>query len=190
MTKAPDFAPDDPTDGREPLDWRSKYELDARKIIRKETIYLGLLLAAIPFGLLFLWLSFPKNPFGIDEKKYATIVKYGIAWLCGTLGGTLFAIKWLYHSVARQIWHQDRGLWRLFTPHLSGGSAFAVIVLVSSGMFRIFDRQAINSLCLIGGMSFLVGYFSDSAMAKLKEIADTLFGAIRKDTDHKNKSIT
>lgn len=95
------------------------------------------------------------------------------------LGGTLFDIKWLYHSVARQIWHMDRRLWRFFTPHISGGLAFIVLTLISSGLLRVFDQHAIESPSLVLGMTFLVGYFSDSTVAKLAEIADTIFGTTR-----------
>lgn len=178
--RVPGFAPSDPTDGRELLDWKSRYlEPEARKGIRWEAIYLGTLLFSLPFALLLLWLELPREWFGIPESKYQVIVRYGMAWLGGTLGGTLFDVKWLYHSVAHRLWHLDRRLWRVFTPHISGGLAFAVIALISSDLMRIFDSDAVQSHALIVGVSFLVGYFSDSAIAKLSEIAETLFGPSR-----------
>jgi hypothetical protein len=111
-------------------------------------------------------------------------LKYALSWGAGTLGGTLFAIKWLYHTVARQLWHMDRRLWRLFTPHISGGLAFGVTALIASGVIRIFDKNATNSYALLVGFGFLVGYFSDSAIAKLSEVADTLFGTSRSKEKH------
>src|SRR5206468_4257753 len=126
-----------------------------------------------------LWLEYPKSWFGISDQKYQPILRYGMAWLAGMLGGTLFGIKWLYHTVARQIWNMDRRLWRLFTPHISAGLAFAMIAVVSSGLLRLFDRQALRSPSMVVGLAFLVGYFSDSAAAKLAEIAETLFGTSR-----------
>ena len=105
----------------------------------------------------------------------------------GTLGGTLFAIKWLYHVVARELWNMDRRLWRLFTPHISGGLAFAVTVLISSGIMRIFDAHATASHSVVVAVAFLVGYFSDSAVAKLTDIADTLFGTTRSKEKHPPK---
>lgn len=181
--RIPGFAPSDPTDGREKLDWRSKYaEPEARLNINCEAAYLGTLLALVPVGLLMLWLEGPKYWFGIPEAKYPTIAKYGMAWISGMLGGTLFGLKWLYHVVAHGLWNLDRRLWRLFTPHISGGLAFAVIALISSGIVRVFDRAAVESGPLVVGGSFLVGYFSDSAIAKLSEVAETLFGSSRAKT--------
>jgi hypothetical protein len=101
---------------------------------------------------------------------------YGLAWMAGTLGGTLYAIKWLYHVVARQLWNFDRRLWRIFTPHISGGFAFAIVILISSGILKVFDSRAVHSHSVVIGIAFLVGYSSDSAVAKLTEIAETLFG--------------
>ena len=43
-----------------------------------------------------------------------------LVWMVGSVGGTIFAIKWLVHSVANGLWHQDRFLWRVFVP-LTGG---------------------------------------------------------------------
>ncbi len=181
------FAPADPTDHRKLGEWQSRYEApEARKGIRFEAWYLAALLALVPIGMLTLWLDYPKYWLHVSDQKYDPFQRYGLAWLAGVLGGTLFDVKWLYHSVARQVWHLDRRLWRMFTPHISGGLAFSTIALIGSGMFRIFDHQATASRSLIVGVGFLVGYFSDSAIAKLTEIAETLFGASRatKGTEH------
>jgi len=179
-TLIPEFAPSDPTDGRDRMEWRSKYsEPGAKYGIWIEAFYLAVLLFGIPIAIVLFWLEYPKNWFGLCDQKYKPIMKYSIAWLSGSLGGTLFDVKWLYHSVARQFWHSDRRLWRLFTPHISGGLAFVMIALISSHIFRIFDRQAVESLALIVSVAFLVGYFSDNALAKLREIAENLFGTSR-----------
>lgn len=178
------FAPANPTDNRDPLDWQSKYPPGARRQMWFEATYLAALLVSVPLLALMLWSEAPKDWLRLSDQKYSAVLKYGLAWLGGSLGGTLFSLKWLYHSVARQIWHVDRRLWRLFTPHISAGLAFAVVALISSGMFRIFDRSATNANSLVLGVGFLVGYFSDSAIAKLTEIAETLFGASRAKERH------
>jgi len=184
----PGFAPSDPTDGRELLDWQSRYEPEAWKTIWSEALYLGILLVAAPLGLVVFWLQLPQQLAGLSDEEYAPIRRYSLAWIGGTLGGTLFDVKWLYHTVARGIWSIDRRLWRLFTPHISGGLAFAVVALISSGVFRVFDPQAVNSLSLVVAVGFIVGYFSDSAVAKLREIAEILFGASRGKEKHREET--
>jgi hypothetical protein len=187
-TRAPDFAPADLTDGRKPLEWQSKYaDPAARRGICLEACYLAFLLFGAPAAILLLWLEYPKLWLGLSAQKYQPLLTYGLAWLSGVLGGTLFDIKWLYHSVAKMSWHRDRRLWRLFAPHISGGLAFAVVALISSGMLRVFDHRAIESQSLVVGIAFLVGYFSDGAAAKLAQVADTLFGVPRS-TEKKSDS--
>ena len=184
--RVPGFGQADPTDDRDFLDWKSKYsDPAARQGIRFEAIYLATLLVLVPVAMVLLWLEYPKHWLKLSDESYKPIVHFGMAWLGGVLGGTLFDLKWLYHSVARQLWHLDRRLWRLFTPHISGGLAFAMVVLISSGLVRIFDSRAVNSLSSVVGISFLVGYFSDSAIAKLTEVAETLFGTSRGKEKHK-----
>lgn len=187
----------DLSDGLDVGEWRSRYnDPEPRRRIRVEAIYLAALLILTPAFMLILWLDYPKNWLRLTDERYKPILKYGLAWLSGVLGGTLFDMKWLYRSVARGFWHIDRRLWRLFAPHISGGLAFAVVALIASGMLRVFDRQAPDSLSVVVGVSFMVGYFSDSAVAKLAEIAETLFGLSRAKEKHvdelpsKNKTST
>lgn len=186
-TNASAFGQADPTDNRDSYDWKSKYDDPiARRGMLLEACYLGCLLFGVPLVMLFFWLECPKTILHLSDQKYKPLLKYAFAWCSGTLGGVLFAIKWLYHSVARGLWHQDRRLWRIFTPHISGGLSFFMLALVSSGALRIFDRSATESPALIVGLGALVGYFSDSAIAKLTEVAETLFGTIRAKEKHKD----
>ena len=116
------FGQADPTDNRELGDWRSKYsDPQARCGIRVEAIYLALLFFLTLIGMIVLWFGWPERWLHLGDQKYATLLRYGLAWFSGMLGGILYAAKWLYHSVARQLWHLDRRIWRLFTPHISGG---------------------------------------------------------------------
>jgi hypothetical protein len=180
------FGQVDPTDNREVGEWRSKYtDPEAKRAIRVEAAYIAALLFVVPLAMLILWLQYPKTWLHIDDQHNAVLVHYGLAWLAGTLGGTLYDAKWLYHTVARQLWHMDRRIWRLFTPHISGGLAFAVIALIASGLVRVFDPHAVESSARTIGVGFLVGYFSDSAIAKLTEVAETLFGPSRSKERHR-----
>jgi hypothetical protein len=134
--------------------------------------------------MLVLWLRWPEGWLHLTDQRYDTLLRFGLAWFSGLLGGTLYDAKWLYHSVARQLWHLDRRIWRIFTPHISGGLAFVVVSLIASGLLKVFDNHAVDSNTMVIGMGFLVGYFSDSAIAKLAEIAETLFGTSRSREKH------
>lgn len=183
-----DFGPADPTDNRPLLDWSSKYPDAARHEIRVEATYLGIILLLVPPMMMFLWLRKPQTWLALTPTEYDVVLKYGLAWLAGMLGGVLFDLKWLYHSVARQSWHLDRRLWRVFTPHISGGLAFAMIALLESNLLRLFDQDLVSRSSAVVGFAFLIGYFSDSAIAKLGEIAATLFGPSRSPSDRAGRA--
>ncbi|WP_295794377.1 hypothetical protein [Mucilaginibacter sp.] len=174
------FAPADPTDGRKAGSWRTRYDTEALPYIWREARYVGFLILIIPVLLIVIHQDF-FNQISIPH----VIKKYSYAWIGGCLGGTLFSTKWLYHSVARNVWNQDRFLWRVFTPHISGALAFSFILLMSSGIINLFSPVAMEKSSAVFGVSFLIGYFSDSAVAKLTEIANTLFGATQKEPGKK-----
>jgi len=175
------FAPDDLTDGRSKGDWQTGYpERRARRGIGIEACYLALLLFLVPLLLFGLWIGALHHFVELSARQDQVLVRYAYAWLGGVFGGTVFSIKWLYHSVAHRMWHEDRRLWRLFTPHISGALAFAVMLMMSSGILKLFDKQSLGSPSMNLAMSFLVGYFSDNAAAKLTEVAETLFGTTRR----------
>jgi hypothetical protein len=136
---------------------------------------------------LVLWLRWPEHWLDLPEAQYSVVMKYGLAWVAGMFGGVLFGLKWLYHVVARQLWHQDRRLWRLFTPHISAGLAFGVIALIDAEIIRVFDRSIVERSATVVGIAFLIGYFSDSAVAKLTEVAETLFGTSRSRERHQRR---
>src|SRR5579875_3270597 len=88
----------DPTDNRKLLEWQSLYPPEANAHIRVEAIYLGVLLAVTPVLMLLLLCQLPHALWkGLGFGAGEAFTTYGLAWMAGTLGGTLYAIKWLYH---------------------------------------------------------------------------------------------
>jgi hypothetical protein len=177
-----DFAPADLTDGRQENDWKSRY-CHRRAIVQiiAEGAYLWMLLIATAAALILIWRGTPESWLGVGPARYDTFRIYSLAWVSGTLGGTLFAIKWLYHSLGKGSWHADRLAWRLFTPHLSGGFAFALLALATSGIFEILNRELLRSSPAIVGTGFLLGYFSDFTVARLYILAEHLLGGVHPD---------
>lgn len=113
----------------------------------------------------------------LPADRYAVFSTYSYAALGGLLGGVLFALKWLYHSVAKGTWNRDRRLWRVFAPLISSGLSFAVLSLGIAGLIPLVDEAQLRRPSTIVGTSFLVGYFSDNAIAALAELAKRLFGS-------------
>jgi hypothetical protein len=133
-----------------------------------------------------LWSKIPDGTYGFsaqDSQDRQLLMSLKtllvVAFSSGVLGGTCFDIKWLYHSVAKQIWNADRLLWRLLTPVISGVLATAIVLLVVSGLLGLFDPAIVENYTATISISFLVGYFSDTALAKLAEVAETIFGATK-----------
>lgn len=180
-----DWAPHDYTDHRAPGDWKTKYPEDARTWIRIEVCYLVILfLAALGAVLYILYRLCSFGPASeiaaaggpSDQQNCPPFLIFLGALATGTLGGCSFGIKWMYHSVAKQIWHEDRRLWRFLTPPLSGVVSLFMVFLVSSGLLQIFDKEFMRRPIAVLAFGFIVGYFSDKALAKMAELADTLFG--------------
>jgi len=160
---------------REEDRWRTKFPPAAQAGIHKEVVYLAVLFAVGLSFLVIIW-WFPSILF--DPASSPDLRQYALAGLGGMLGGTAFSMKWLYHAVGTLVvseqWHQDRRLWRFLTPPISVLFALAFFALLQSGLLNIVIEQPSNAFAFAFG--FIVGYFSDSAAAKMKDIAYSLFG--------------
>lgn len=190
----PGFAPSDPLDGRQHGEWASRYDAAAKACIRFEAWYLGLHLAiALVLVFVFAFLvsgayapavaTTTSQSFEADSTAQSLVFGWlhlAFALVGGILGGTVYSIKWLIHVVAKSSWNMDRRLWRIFIPHLSGALAVAFTVLFASGIVGFADDKALNSPWICLGVSFLVGYFSDKATAKMAEVAETVFGGTKR----------
>lgn len=167
----------DLTDGRRKGDWKSRYDVDCQRHIKWEKKYLIYLISGCLIIPLLIGVAANDCFWGLT-CGFGNLKKYAFAFFGGTLGGTLFAVKWLVHSVAKNTWSLDRRLWRIFTPFLSGSLAFIVVLLINASLFN-GDGDSFSNLTIHKsyGIGFLVGYFSDNAIGKLTEIAQVFFGS-------------
>jgi hypothetical protein len=173
-----DFAPTDLTDGREEEDWKSRYsDRSCRFQICLEACYLIVLLYGSAALLLLVWLETPQGWMGISNEQYVIFQVYAYAWLGGLLGGTLFTVKWLYHTVGKGTWHADRLPWRFFTPHLSSAFSFGLIAIITSSIFQVLNQELVRQGAAVVGLSLILGYFSDFTVARLYRLAENLLGA-------------
>lgn len=175
------FAPSDTTDDRSQGEWESRYPPSVHKLIAAEAAYLAIqCLVFLAIGVAAFMGSHDTcvNFAGYNHcARWVKVLSLPVlAVVGGGAGGTLFGLKWLYHSVAKGMWSIDRHLWRLFTPWISGVLALGFVALVHSGIIGILNPQITRTASGVFGVSFLVGYFSDITIGKLNEAAQVLFG--------------
>lgn len=164
-------------DERERFNWKSRYPDEALRRIRWEAAYVLAILALSMVGLLYTWRgdTYTIFSYGCTSCNVATFNRYSYLCFSGMLGGALFGLKYLYKVAARGWWNVDRGLWRISSPWLSAGLAFAVGALANAGLFG-FDVNHSRGGASFVSLGFIAGYFADSASRKMQEIADILFG--------------
>lgn len=176
--------PDDVNDdGRDKGSWETRWPEEARKAIRQEAIFVGLVMLFVLVALIFTWRGDVYSLLAIgcgkcSEQKFSL---FAYIFFGGMLGGTLYGIKYLYRVVARGYWNADRKLWRYFSPFLSGGLALAIGALLDSGLLGVSPRT--ESSTYYFSIGFIAGYFADRALGKLQEIATTIFGSTERHTN-------
>lgn len=176
------------TDERDKGNWESRYSDRAKRSIRIDAIYVAIVLALTLTALVLTWKGTLYSWIAGDctTCSLESFNQYAYFYLGGQLGGTLFGVKYLYNVVARGWWNIDRRLWRLFSPFLSGGLAVAVGALFDSGILGLTTKTSSGSAYF--SLGFIAGYFADSALRKMKEIADTIFGSPENHGGSKNLS--
>lgn len=173
------------TDGRKQYDWESKYPECAQKEMKKEAIYIAIILI-IAFSLLIFivggLIDKVGNLIGLEAKKTASLEGVIIYFFSGLLGGTIFGLKYFYRVVSRGYWSQDRKYWRFFSPWISACVAFVVGCMVLSGYINATQTQSFAAEICVG---FITGYFADKAVGKMSEVATALFGSNSKTDPNK-----
>lgn len=173
------------TDGRKQYDWESKYPECAQKEMKKEAIYIAIILI-IAFSLLIFivggLIDKVGNLIGLEAKKTASLEGVIIYFFSGLLGGTIFGLKYFYRVVSRGYWSQDRKYWRFFSPWISACVAFVVGCVVLSGYINATQTQSFAAEICVG---FITGYFADEAVGKMSEVATALFGSNSKTDPNK-----
>ena len=165
------------TDGRSTYDWKSKYPDEARKEIRLEAIYIGVVLILSLLGLFFNWCGYISHWLMIDLPRIVSFENILFYFFSGLLGGTIFGIKYFYRVVARGYWAQDRRYWRLFSPWISSCISLVIRCMVITGYISSNQSPSTATGVCIG---FIAGYFADEAVGKMSEVANALFGSSSK----------
>lgn len=171
------------TDNRRLWDSESKYDAKHVRSQHCEARYMFIVLVVAVIGLvtvavggfdrLFTWA-------GLSEQSVAIARRYEWLSFGGLLGGVVYSAKWLYHSIAKGLWHEDRKVWRYLSPWISLGTTVGIGALLIAGFMKSPVGTGVATDGSVGstyiGMGFLVGYFSDMFLAKMKEVTQVLFG--------------
>lgn len=173
------------TDGRKPGEYASAYPASAWFQIILELIYLlGILCGSIT---LLSWLAIalvlrladlPLPGWFGSVPENRTLIVWAAAALAGACGGAASALKWLYHSVAKQQWHRDRIVWRVVVPPLSAVLSVFAGLMVISGVIPIFGHTSFDNPATGAAFGFFVGFFSDNVLAFLQKLAYRIFGTV------------
>ena len=113
-----------------------------------------------------------------DAHSNRTILLWLLVALSGVCGGATFSLKWLYHSVAKGFWSQDRIIWRFATPIISAIIAIFTGAMMTSGIIPFMSDTSLENPVNCLGFGFFIGWFSDNLLAKLRNYADKLFGTM------------
>ena len=177
-------------DGRSAGDFESRYSKSAWLQISLELVYLLLVL----FGtiILLIWMAravvlnlhdgFYLAVFGSSPANIQLVV-WAAAGLSGAAGGAAFALKWLYHSVAKQNWHRDRVVWRIVVPPVSAVLSVYTGLMIVSGLLPFVSHASLSNPVASAAFGFFIGYFSDHLLASLQKFAYRIFGTINQRGD-------
>ncbi len=174
------------TDGRDEGEWVSRYPSRAWKQIVLELAYLLALLATVAAALVTIG-------FGLAEPRQSAtsidivggflvqkdLLQWVIVALSGVIGGIIFDLKWLYHSVAKGLWSVDRVLWRILVPAISGVVSVFLAFVIVSGLIPFVKQETFKTTYFCLGFGFLFGYFSDNVIAALQNFAQKYIGTTR-----------
>lgn len=169
----PNAGAGDPTDGRKPYEWTTRYPPEAVFHIRLEAAYLFLLFITSYLLLFAAWKGWVSYFVQLTPEESMTLKKYMYYSAAGLLGGVTFGIKYFYRVVARGYWHLDRRIWRLKSPLLAMTLAFIMGAMIDASWLT--SKGSVSGATIVS-TGFIVGYFTDQAVAKMYEIANVVFG--------------
>lgn len=117
---------------------------------------------------------------GVCTANRAPLIMTSAFFFSGLIGGAVFSLKWLYHTVAKNVWHRDRFLWRISVPIMGAVLGVFITYIFSRTFGTSFAPDALTSAALLPscGFSFLVGVFADGALASLERLARSIFGTL------------
>jgi hypothetical protein len=170
------------TDNRGLWDAKSKY--DPKYVLAQnfEAGYMLVVLLLAVLGLILVAANVTDRALlwlGLNDEAVVLARRYEWLSLGGLLGGIVYSSKWLYHAIAKGMWHEDRKVWRYLSPWISLGTTIGIGALFIAGFMKTpgdGSTTGAPSASSYIGLGFLIGYFSDMFLAKMKDVTQVLFG--------------
>jgi len=118
-------------------------------------------------------LFYPVGTFAVG----AEVLLLYVVLLSGIIGACVWSLYVLSsHLSAGQDFNRSWAAWYLVRPFLGAGLAVILYAILRAGLFSAGSGVDDTSVIGVSAMSFLVGLFTENAIHKLHEIADTVFG--------------
>jgi len=147
-------------------------------------IFMIAIVAILVYSLIKFWIELPINGanappieinyFGTELKPSYESILLVIVVICGALGSMVHTLR----SMSWYIGNRDlRRSWiakYIVQPFIGAALALIFYFVVRAGFFSAQATVESTSLLGFAAMSGLVGMFSDQAVVKLKEVAETL----------------
>jgi hypothetical protein len=119
----------------------------------------------------FLWLNLGTHAVGPE------LLLLCIVLLSGIIGACIWSLYALSSHVSEaQDFDRNWAAWYFVRPFLGGGLAAGLYALLRAGLFTASSGASATSMIGVSALSFLVGLFTENAIYKLHDIADTVFG--------------
>ena len=143
-------------------------------------IELTVLLIALTVALYVVALSLWPNREDVTQldQFVAQARPWPAVFCAGVAGGCLFALKFLYHTVAKEEWNRDRVLWRFIVPLNSGTLALFSGFGITAGIIPFIDQRLFDKIYIALFFGFFIGHFSDNFLAALQRLALNWFGTV------------
>lgn len=111
--------------------------------------------------------------------------------IVGAIGASVFSLWAIAHHLgAQKDFHPSWFAWYIFRPFVGAGLALIFYFLVRGGVLTLGASLQNLNLIVVAGLSGLVGMFSEQALHKLHDLADTMFGPAPGDGKAEQLSIT
>ncbi len=101
-----------------------------------------------------------------------------VMFIVGAIGACVFSLWAIAHHLgAQKDFDTSWFAWYLLRPFIGAGLALIFYFLLRGGILTIGASLQNLNIVVVAGLSGLIGMFSEQALHKLHELADTTFGA-------------